>query len=143
MIPSEDKKVDVLLKLMEENKKQIEWVKNLDYNIVYYTVLLFFAIIAWTASKPSFITLPNWFFILAVVTFTILALSFLYRNHYRHSRLNKEYENLKDALSLTKKDVYNSEPICIVGDDWAFIFGRILYAILIILGATFTIILLY
>jgi hypothetical protein len=49
---NKERKVDILLKLLEENRKQVEWLKNLDHKIVYYTVLLFIVGIAWLASRP-------------------------------------------------------------------------------------------
>ena len=135
----DQKKADVLLKILEENRKQTEWVKNLDYKIVYYTVLFFLAGIAWLGSKPASAP-PKWLFDLAIGVVSLLAIIFLLRNHMRHGGLNQEYFRIVEALLLNKENEYGSQPLYQArrDPDWAFHAGRGIYAILIILSAIVT-----
>lgn len=129
-------KVDVLLKLIEENRKQAEWVKNLDYKIVYYTVILLGLVIVWITNNPK-IELLKEFFFLTIIMFGILSIIFLLRNHIRHSGLNKEYGKIIRALLLTQSNVYHQEPIYNSkkrGIDWMFHLGRSLYILFIVIS---------
>ncbi len=136
---NKERKVDILLKLLEENRKQVGWLKNLDHKIVYYTVLLFIVGIAWLASRPY--TTPQYcsllISIIGIVVFDIL---FLIRNHHRHTELIYENRRISKALLLDKKNEYNSEAIYPLhdGQDFAFHIGRFLYIILIIFSAVMT-----
>ena len=132
-------KVDILLKLLEENRKQTEWVKNLDHKIVYYTVLLFIVGIAWLASKP-YPTPQYCSLLISIIGIVVFDILFLIRNHYRHIELDNEIRRISKALLLNKENEYNSEAIYPLhdGQDFAFHAGRFLYIILIIFSAFMT-----
>src|SRR5438132_554514 len=84
-----DKKADILLQLHLENRKQAEWVKELDFKVVYSTLGVFIGAIFWLGSKPATATQRP---IVAVALGLVagLALIFLARNHARHISLNHE-----------------------------------------------------
>ena len=131
----DSEKIDVLLKLLEENKKHVEWLKNLDYKIMYRTILLFCAIGAWWGSKPDLLPPPSECLLISLTwVITVLALGFLLRNHLRHAGLNNEFKRICAALSLDKKKIYGEEAIVDLANGFSFHFGRILYGVIILAG---------
>lgn len=129
-------KVEVLLKLLEENRKQVEWVKELDYRVVYYTIFALLAGLAWLAAQQRSASL-RMLFNGAVIVVSLLAVIFLIRNHRRHAGLNKEFKRVVKALRLNKESEYTDEAIYPLreGHDWPFHAGRALYGVLIIVVA--------
>ncbi len=128
-------KVQVLLRLLEQNAKGIEWVKEFDYKIAYQTLFLYAAIVTFIATK----TISNDVRCLLVVTVLFVAFGaaiFLVRNHLRHRSLVKEDAAIRKALMLTESKIYDEKPISSVTEpDFAFYLGRILYILFVIGGA--------
>ena len=141
MNPTDDKKADVLLQLLDHNRKQAEWVKNLDFKVVYYCLGFFVASIGWfSANPPQQSQLP--LLISSVVLMTLLSLLFLLRNHARHHALNAEFSSILSALNLMEPNHYGDQAVCKMWDTkvpWAFHFGRGLYSYFIICGAALAI----
>ena len=136
----DQRKIEVLLKLLEENQKQVEWLKELDFRITYYTVVAMLAGIVWSASNSS---IPAWLLVWVVIIMSLLTLLFLSRNHLRHMELNREYRRITKALLLTQKGEYAEEAIYILRkrEDWIFHAGRTLYALAVVLAGMMVIVL--
>jgi hypothetical protein len=136
---SNENKVSILVDLMKENRKQVEWVKNLDFKILYYTLAFWVAIVAWLSTKPP-ATTPKCVLSGAVILISILATGLFIRNHARHADLNTEFIRMASSLHLTTGNEYGLYVIYPKrnGSDWAFHLGRGLYFLFIIIGATFT-----
>lgn len=136
---TDEKKTDVLLHFIDQNRKQAEWVKNLDFRIVYYCLGGFVALIGWfLATPPQRSQFP--FLVSAIVFLTMLSLLFLLRNHSRHHSLNVEFRNILAALRLTEPNYYGTKPICEQPNSkMVFHFGRGIYSAFIVCGAILTI----
>lgn len=134
---SDDKKVEVLLKLIEENRKSAEWVKNFDFKVAYYPLLLYVALIVWSASNPLDVE-QKVVLIVAVLLVMAISILFLNRNHTRHWTINEEFGRVRRALKLTTSDEYGEEPVAddIVVDK-EFHKGRRLYKVIILGAAIF------
>lgn len=135
---NDEKKSDILLKLLEENGKSVEWLKELDFKISYYTLALFLALIAWLASN-----VPNeddkWVFYVIVALTATLSVVFLIRNHSRHATLNFELDRVHTALLLKAAGEYAPDVLVdTVKNDWEFHLGRILYGLFILAAAVVT-----
>lgn len=134
-----DKKIEVLLHLLDENRKQVIWVKNLDFKMAYYSLGFFVAATAWFSANPPQSEQIRLLQVFVAVS-ALLSWSFLWRNHSRHDGLNREFNVILDALRLTEANVYAEKPICPIQTrvDWRFHFGRGLYALFVGVGAVAT-----
>lgn len=130
-------KVDFLLKLLEENGKATEWLKDLDYKIAYSIGILYFAGIAWLATQPT--RIPVMWVQWAIGGIGLLALIALCRNHFRHRDLICVFRRVVGAAQLDKADEYGREAILSPPKlDLKFYMGRLIYGAWIIFGAIFT-----
>jgi hypothetical protein len=128
-------KVNTLHKLLEEYGNQIQWVKDLDFKIIYYTLGLFVAVIAWFSTNPPQKELFP--FLKSVIYFLgIWSIVFLIRNHFRHSKILDKLHNIHEALLLNKPGEYYSSAIesSTSIKDLSFHMGRILYIFGIIIA---------
>lgn len=141
MNPSDDKKADILLQLLDQNRKQTEWVKNLDMKIVYYCLGFFVVCIGWfSAHPPQSGQVP--LLVSSFVLLAFLSILFLVRNHSRHHGLNTEFNNILEALNLMEPNHYSLDPVFKkweTKNSWAFHFGRGLYSFFILCGAVLAI----
>jgi hypothetical protein len=136
---TDEKKIDILLKLFEENRKQVEWLKDLDFKIVYYTLAIYLAMVAWfSANHPKDSYIP--FLVVAIILVASTAVLFLARNHIRHTGLNAELGRTMEALGLMSANEYAEKPLfsSSSGKDWAFHLGRVLYGVAVIATALLT-----
>ncbi|MFC2028867.1 hypothetical protein ACFLTX_02960 [Chloroflexota bacterium] len=128
-------KVDTLHKLLEEYGKQIEWVKDQDFKIVYYSLGLMVAMVVWFAANPPQKNLLVYLY--GVITFLgIWSIVALIRNHMRHSIILEKLQNVHTALGLNVPGQYIASALeqNKKTKDLAFHAGRSLY-ILAILAA--------
>lgn len=129
-------KIQVLLRLLEQNAKSIEWVKEFDFKIAYQTLFLYAAIVAFAATKDTSSQVRCLLFV-TVLFVALGAVTFLLRNHGRHLGLVKEDAQIRKALLLTESKIYHDEPIFqVTGPDFFFHLGRILYVLFVMVGAT-------
>jgi integral membrane sensor domain MASE1 len=138
MVLDDEKKADVLLKLLEENRKSAEWVKNLDFKLTYYPIGLFVAAIAWFATHPPE-GQQKWVILTAVFLVALLSTVFLSRNHRRHATLNRELDRIRSALLLKTPGQYG--PAALADNvvlDLEFHLGRLLYVFFLWAGASLT-----
>lgn len=134
-----DRKVDVLLELLKEKRRQVQWLKDLDFKIAYFTVSLLVAIMAWLGTAEQ-VKVPDCVLRVSVLSVSILALGFFLRNHSRHKGIRVENDNICQALLLMKVGEYDEQPILRKRSkrwwhDWPFWFGRLLYATVIAAAA--------
>lgn len=129
-------KVRVLLTLLEQNAKSIEWVKEFDYKIAYQSLFLYAAIVTFIAKITVSDQVRCVLFVM-VLFVALGAVIFLSRNHLRHFSLVKENGQMRKALLLTESKIYHDEPIFKATEpDLAFHLGRILYVLFVMGGAT-------
>ena len=125
---SDDKKVDVLTNVLNENRRQAIWVKNLDFKIIYYTLLLFLALVAWVSSEGLKHAL---YYLMSRLVFTLFIIDalFLTRNHLSHYYLNKEYFRIIEVLKLSNAHEYDTKAVIKKSKfhNYTFHGGRILY----------------
>jgi len=130
-------KVDTLHKLLEEYGSQVQWVKDLDFKIIYYTLALLVGIDAWfAANPPSRPLLPSLYAIVAFLA--AWSIVFLWRNHSRHGGLLDKLQQVHDALLLTEPKAYGTAPLekTRSSKDLAFHSGRILYGVAILIASS-------
>lgn len=134
-------KIEILLTMIKENNVQIIWLKDLDFKIVYYSVVLLFATLTWlattTTAENSQLLFMYRYFSLILVTLSTL---FLIRNHFTHWRIRFNNRRMLGTLGLFKKNIYGTEPPVTYSNDFMFHMGRFIYfVILVISGTTSTI----
>lgn len=132
------KKIDILLKLLEENRKSAEWLKDLDLKIARYSLALYLAAIAWLTAHPP---TKKWPWYSADIIIAVLGSAFLFRNSSRHQGFNEELGRIRTALGLEQEGVYHPKAIGHAKPtDIAFYVGRVLYWLYVIAGALFWIV---
>ena len=103
MVIDDSQRIQILLKLVEQNAKAVEWVKELDFKIAYQTLFLYAAIVAFAAtgtrSNPVRCVL---FATVLVVAFA--ATLFLVRNHCRHLALIEEDQRVRKRSNSRRKE---------------------------------------
>lgn len=125
---TDEMKVDTLHKLLEEYGKQIQWVKDLDFKIIYYTLGLLIAVIAWfSANPPQKELFPFLEYVIYILG--LWSIVFLIRNHARHSEILDKLQHIHDALLMNKPGEYCSSVLesSTSVKDLSFHLGRILY----------------
>lgn len=129
-------KVRVLLTLLEQNAKGIEWVKEFDYKIAYQSLFLYAAIVTFVA-QVSISDQARCVLFVTVLFVAFGAAIFLLRNYLRHFGLVRESAQIRKALLLTESKTYHDQPIFKVAEpDLAFHLGRVLYILFVMGGAT-------
>jgi hypothetical protein len=130
-------KVDVLLKLLEQNRKSVDWLKDFDFKIAYYSLALYLAAIAWLTGHPPKPE-EKWVWYSADAIVAILGSVFLVRNSARHKGFNQELNRIWTGLRLTEPKFYSEsgEAICNApAIDFAFYLGRALYVLYVVASA--------
>lgn len=129
-------KVEILMKLLIENRKAAGLVKIFDYIIAYSTVLLYLGGIAWWTAVPSGRVLPMWIIQVGIWGIVVLALLSLGRNQARHVRLNEDYGRIVGALKLDTPNEYGPQAIlpAHMVSSLTLYAGRGVYALWIILS---------
>ena len=127
-------KIDVLLKVLELNAAHVEWIKNMDYKVTYYTLVFVIAVVVWIAASP--VQLPPLFVIVSsLIGVCGLAILLLAKNHWRHKELNEEFRRIVHALKLNQANSYSTQQIVTLRQsDLPFHLGRSLYMALIIVS---------
>lgn len=128
-------KSEVLVKMLEETEKQIIWLKNLDYKVMYYTFLFILVLSAWVATSPSTIP-PKLLLVLALLIMPIISIVFLIKNHLRHSKLRDQYGRIAKALKLNTEEYGEIIYPDLEKHDLIFHLGRMLYIFLLIAGTS-------
>jgi hypothetical protein len=130
-------KVNTLHTLIEEYGRQVQWVKDLDFKIIYYTLAFLVAIIAWFIANPQE---QAYIFIWIIAFLCVWSIIFLFRNHFRHGVLLDKLRSVHEALGFFEPKLYAEEAL--EGrknfKDWAFHAGRILYAFGIVCAGLFS-----
>jgi len=100
----EAEKVRVLLQLLEQNLKSVDWVKDLDFKVFYHTLFPLGAVVAFVATRT--ITSDVRCVLFTTTIFVgLVAVGFLVRNHCRHIDLLRDDGNIKQALQLFDNNV--------------------------------------
>ncbi len=123
-------KVDTLHKLLEGYGRQVQWVKDLDFKIIYYTLGLLVGVVAWFITNPPGKGII--FTLYGVITFLGLwSIILLCRNQKRHATLLDKLQLVHKALQLDLPNQYAPFALetCKNLKDWAFYAGRCIYAI--------------
>ena len=136
MVIDDLQRIQILLKLSEQNAKAVDWVKELDFKITYQTLFLYAAIVAFAATAaPSDAVRCVLFATVLIVA--LAAAIFFVRNHSRHLGLIEEDQRVRKALELTKVGAYLPEESISSAKppDFSFYLGRALYGVVVLLGA--------
>src|SRR5262245_55423930 len=128
---SDETKVNILLKHIEINRKEVEWLKDLDFKTINYTVTVYVGLIAWlVVNKQDIQANIAGQFIVVVWGIAIFGSMLLARNHIRHRELNQTLNRLQKALNLMAKHEYSDDEIFKdkpSGMDVEFHLGRLIY----------------
>lgn len=124
-----EKKVEIILAFIEENRKQVEWVKDLDFKATQYSIVFILVSIGWLLTNGVTHVPQEWMYA-AFSVMPTLAIAILCRNHRRHYKLNRQWQAAAKALQLDKENVYLPDPIVKIYDqETIFHLGRLFYII--------------
>jgi len=115
----------------------VDWVKELDFKVVYQTLFLYAAIVAFVSTKHGVSSDVRCILFTVTILVGLIASGFLVRNHLRHCTLLRDDERIKQLLQLMDKGIYGTEAVFKKREtttDAAFLLGRPLYLIAVLLG---------
>jgi hypothetical protein len=134
-LDNDSNQIEILKTIIEDNGKQVEWVKNLDFKATEYAIIFTVISICWLATNGinfGSVMLIKW----AILIIPLASILILIRNHIRHFKLNRQWQKVVISLKLNERNIYNDAPIVkIVNNELTFHLGRVLYALPILATA--------